>query len=114
MNGVVAVTVQERQVVKIDVSLIWVYHLTWMDAQLSRFWRSEARGYLQSPDPCSPSPVALSEHLFRRNGSYPRVEADQPDPGAERRLRGYARLLLAKALGQTRLAAQPWPSGNST
>lgn len=43
--------------------------------------------------------------------AQPRVGADQPNRGAKRRLRGYARCLLVKALGQTRLAAQPCQLG---
>jgi len=60
----------------VDVFTILVYHLTWMNTQLSKFWQPKGRGYLRSPDPCPPSPILLSERWFRRNGSHPRLAPD--------------------------------------
>jgi hypothetical protein len=61
----------------VDVSPVSVYHLTWMVAQLSKFWRLEGRGYLRSPVPCRSSPIAHTSGGFERTGRTQAGEADR-------------------------------------
>jgi hypothetical protein len=52
----------------VDVFTVSVYHLTCIDTQLSKSWRSEGRGCLRSPDPCRSSLISHLSDGFERTG----------------------------------------------